>query len=1528
MAAPTIAITSSFTTVAGSETVTIEGTWSDAEDAAADVSISAIATSGTIGTVQTTDTGWSFPYTAPYVSTTPQSVTITVTITDSDGEFTSTNISFIVNLSVGYDTWVTPPDRYPADLLMVIEVGTNAEWFRESVRGSLPGSDHALFDENIYFGDVINRYRWRNNTFSVNLRTILIPLNTLFGEGNVLSSGRWDIVTSQGRVVIEAGEHFFSANLNGARFRITNADDIALLNAIGTGDIILVAFTRPLPAGPEVAFTTASSIVEGLSVTTISGTVTDDVDANGDVVITASTSLGTVSTPVNTNGTWSLDLTAPAVTAAQQPMNVTVTATNSADGVGNATRTWTVRANQAPTVSIDTAGGAQEPGSSLSLSATTEAPESGQSVSESWEVTTNNATLTGAATSSPTITFPAATTTQQTVTVRVTATDAFGLTATATVTFTVRSASTPAAPSAPFLSNITLDSITATFSNPASELPIAQHDLRWREVGETWTERNGVALPYVITNLDDNTMYDVQGRVRSAGGTGAWSDSSRATTVANVSPVVAFSTSSAIVEGNSTTTISGMVTDTEDDDGDVVVTASTSLGTVSTPVNANGTWTIILTAPAVTVAQQTMAVTITATDSHGASVSITRNWAVRANRNPTVVIGTTGGAREPSSTLGLSATATAPESGQSVSVAWTVTTNNATLVDSDTLTPVITFPAAAQAQQTVTAQATATDDLGATASDTVTFTIRAANAPSRPAIPQFGATTLDSITVLFADPTSELSITQRDARHRIQGGTWTTHNDETFPLVISGLSENTTYEVQLRARSAAGTGAWSNGGLITTSANTAPTIGFITSASIVEGLSVTTISGTVTDTEDDNGDVVVTATTTLGTVSTPVNTNGTWTLNLTVPAVTAGQQAVSVVVRATDSGGLSVTATRDWTVRANSAPTIMLDRPSQNVVPGESIIISAITTPPEPGQFVSVSWQVLDGGSVSPGSGITTTFTTPTGQSITTAYRVRATATDSLGATATSIVTFTVVVLNAPTIRITTPPSVVSGGAVIAIAGTVDDVEDNNATLAVVLRTTLGMLSIVSRNGSNWSTTLTAPTSTVIPQIMTISATVTDSDGLSQTAVRSWTVEATGTDMASPIQLRIYDKSNSVSFQDDYITIAQPGGRVMWFMAPNAVNAKSLIPYSITHAPAVSERTRGFLSENIPLWIHGYNDYSSLKEGINNIERLIERANRGQNVWVEYDDQRGNDNLWRSPVVAGVLSLTNQTFLNFRQNKATVVASVTRQPWWEGSERIVNLGSNAIVNGGPISILPDMDGVVATPLKLTITKSSGATSNGVRMYLFKKNNTRETVQDYSIGTTTSRSLIANENVITMATVNMSALQDGWYRVWLGGASSSSMQTLRSASVWRTATGSANRWLTTGSWTRPGRIGSHQSRYTDIGRIYVGQRTHLHIQSWALQNHSSPVQTIYVLPAEGYRELYVAGSFANTNTLIDNGINKKIEGTQAAATQASGTHLSMIPGEHSEIVVLTEDSTGGISGNYTLTAHHRPRRSTL
>ena len=84
----------------------------------------------------------------------------------------------------------------------------------------------------------------------------------------------------------------------------------------------------------------------------------------------------------------------------------------------------------------------------------------------------------------------------------------------------------------------------------------------------------------------------------------------------------------------------------------------------------------------------------------------------------------------------------------------------------------------------------------------------------------------------------------------------------------------------------------------------------------------------------------------------------------------------------------------------------------------------------------------------------------------------------------------------------------------------------------------------------------------------------------------------------------------------------------------------------------------------------------------------------------------------------------------------------------------------------------------------------------------------------------------------------------------------------------------------------------------------------------------------MLPTDGYREMYVAAGFRTSDTLVDNGIDGKTEGAQTATARASGEFLSMNPGEYSEIVVLTEDSTGGIGGNYTLSAHLRPRRSTL
>ena len=192
----------------------------------------------------------------------------------------------------------------------------------------------------------------------------------------------------------------------------------------------------------------------------------------------------------------------------------------------------------------------------------------------------------------------------------------------------------------------------------------------------------------------------------------------------------------------------------------------------------------------------------------------------------------------------------------------------------------------------------------------------------------------------------------------------------------------------------------------TAAANAAPTISFATAAAIVEGASVTTITGTVADAEDDDGAVTVRAETPLGTVSAPVNAAGVWSLTLTAPAVAAGQQQMALTVTAEDSGGLTAAASRTWTVRANRTPTVMITTPAQTVDAGATVSLAATAMAPETGQTVTIAW-TADGGSFTDDSGASASWDAPS-PTAETGYTITATATDALGEMETATVQITV----------------------------------------------------------------------------------------------------------------------------------------------------------------------------------------------------------------------------------------------------------------------------------------------------------------------------------------------------------------------------------------------------------------------------------------------------------------------------------------------------------------------------------------
>ena len=150
---------------------------------------------------------------------------------------------------------------------------------------------------------------------------------------------------------------------------------------------------------------------------------------------------------------------------------------------------------------------------------------------------------------------------------------------------------------------------------------------------------------------------------------------------------------------------------------------------------------------------------------------------------------------------------------------------------------------------------TGTREKTATQTITVTVTDVSGEAPGKPAAPDVAAASVTSLTVSWSAPANAgPAITDYDVQYREgTSGSWTdgNHVGTATTATLSGLSENTSYQVQVRATNDEGTGSWSDSGSGTTDANAAPT--FSSSATFSAAENQTT-AGTVLATDGDTGD--------------------------------------------------------------------------------------------------------------------------------------------------------------------------------------------------------------------------------------------------------------------------------------------------------------------------------------------------------------------------------------------------------------------------------------------------------------------------------------------------------------------------------------------------------------------------------------------------------------------------------------------------------------------------------------------------
>ena len=166
------------------------------------------------------------------------------------------------------------------------------------------------------------------------------------------------------------------------------------------------------------------------------------------------------------------------------------------------------------------------------------------------------------------------------------------------------------------------------------------------------------------------------------------------------------------------------------------------------------------------------------------------------------------------------------------------------------------------ANNTYVVEVTATSGTGTrekTATQTITVRVTDVNteAPAKPGAPSVSAASASSLSVSWSAPANAgPAITDYDVRYRAgTSGAWSDagHAGTAVTAMLTGLSENTSYQVQVSATNDEGTGAWSDAGSGTTDANAAPV--FSSSATFSAAENQTSV-GTVRATDSDTGDSI------------------------------------------------------------------------------------------------------------------------------------------------------------------------------------------------------------------------------------------------------------------------------------------------------------------------------------------------------------------------------------------------------------------------------------------------------------------------------------------------------------------------------------------------------------------------------------------------------------------------------------------------------------------------------------------------